>query len=120
MKTRCTNPDFTGYQWYGARGITVCQRWLDSFDAFLEDMGERPEGMSIDRINVNGNYEPGNCRWATPKQQRRNARHSKLTEADAASIRARLDAGEKPAAIARSVGVAWNTVAGIRDGKYWR
>ncbi len=76
MKQRCLNPNHTGYSDYGGRGITVCERWCLSFKHFLEDMGERPSGMSIDRINSNGNYEPSNCRWATPKQQRNNRRMS--------------------------------------------
>jgi hypothetical protein len=76
MKIRCLNPKHTRYPDYGGRGITVCDRWIESFAAFLADMGERPEGMTIDRYpNKNGNYEPGNTRWATPKQQRANRRN---------------------------------------------
>lgn len=73
MKERCFNSQAGNFALYGGRGITVCDRWLN-FENFLKDMGERSSGTSIDRINSNGNYEPGNCRWATPKTQRANQR----------------------------------------------
>jgi hypothetical protein len=74
MKARCTNPKSPKFRYYGGRGITVCDRWSTSFEAFLADMGDRPPGKSIDRINNDGNYEPGNCRWATQSEQVRNRR----------------------------------------------
>lgn len=72
MILRCHDPKNSIYPRYGARGITVCQRWRDDFQNFLADMGERPEGMTLDRIDPHGSYEPGNCRWADSKTQRRN------------------------------------------------
>jgi hypothetical protein len=78
MKQRCLDRNFPSYPRYGGRGITVCERWRDSFENFLADMGEPPPGTSIDRENNEGNYEPGNCRWATLKEQARNKRSSRL------------------------------------------
>lgn len=73
MKQRCLNPNSPDYPRYGAMGIKVCDRWL-KIDEFLADMGERPEGKTIDRIDNSGNYELGNCRWATASEQQFNKR----------------------------------------------
>lgn len=75
MWQRCTNPRASKYRYYGGRGITVCARWRD-FEAFLADMGPRPAGKSIDRVDPDGDYEPGNCRWATQREQVANRRRS--------------------------------------------
>lgn len=72
LKQRCLNPNATDYDKYGGRGVTVCERWQHSFEAFLADMGERPAGTTLDRIDGSGNYDPGNCRWATVVRQNRN------------------------------------------------
>ncbi len=74
MKQRCLNPNAQAYKDYGARGITVCDSWKNSFANFLTDMGEAPNGMSLDRINNDLGYSPDNCRWASQKQQNRNHR----------------------------------------------
>jgi hypothetical protein len=73
MKQRCLNPNHDSYPRYGGRGISVCERWLDSYETFLEDMGRKPTpAHSIDRKENDGNYEPGNCRWATGVEQQAN------------------------------------------------
>lgn len=80
MNERCERASHKDFFNYGGRGITVCDRWRDDFWAFVADMGDRPEGMSLDRIDNDRGYEPNNCRWATASEQRLNQRRTNTSE----------------------------------------
>lgn len=85
MIDRCTNPNNIGWENYGGRGITICDRWVNSFESFLSDMGDRPKGLTLDRIDNDGNYNPINCRWATWQEQRSNTRRPAKNKKEGAS-----------------------------------
>ena len=82
MKARCINPNTESYKYYGARGITVCDSWIDSYETFLADMGRCPKGMTINRLNNFKDYSPSNCKWSTWKEQQCNRRNNIWIEID--------------------------------------
>ena len=116
MRDRCTNPNAPNYKHYGGKGITVCEEWMTSFEAFYSHIGERPVGYTLDRIDPSGNYEPGNVRWADSKEQSRNRRGVKLTQQDALYIRE--NKGKiKAKDLATQFGVNFSTIYRIWRGE---
>lgn len=119
MISRCERPKNRGFKYYGGRGIRVDPRWRNSFDAFYESMGPRPSSEhSIDRIDNNGNYEPGNCRWATRKQQARNKRTNHMVEVDGrvgTVTDMAIEAGKNPPSVFSRIGRGWDPASAIKD-----
>ena len=119
MLNRCNNPKAEGYKNWGGRGITVCERW-NKFENFLQDMGEVPEGLTIDRKDNDGNYEPSNCKWATNKEQVRNNRHTKLNPLKVQVIKKLLKESQlKQWEIAEIFYVNKSTISFIKTGRTW-
>ncbi len=116
MKRRCNAVSDVSYKYYGGRGISICTRW-NSFVAFLADMGDKPTGTSLDRIDNDGNYEPSNCRWAPHAENCQHRSSSKLTAKDVKIIR-RLSLPQKE--IASQFGVSRGLVSLIILGKIWK
>jgi hypothetical protein len=117
---RCENIRNSEYPNYGGRGIKVCARWRNDFKAFLADMPHWPgKGWSIDRIDNNGDYEPGNCKWSTPREQARNRRSCKLTFEEAVRIAICGLNGEASKTLVAKFGIGRRNVAQIMAGKNW-
>lgn len=129
MRARCLDPRVRSYPYYGGRGITICDRWATSFSDFLSDMGEPPAGMTLDRINPDGNYERANCRWATRLEQTLNRRwfetrgesngRARLTETQVREIRTK---GKYATCreIAQDYGVSIGAIRKVLNGENWK
>jgi hypothetical protein len=113
MRERCISPNHASYSRYGGRGIKVCDRWIRSFPNFLEDMGDRPKGMSLDRINPDLGYSPENCRWATVKQQSTNTVRGAMTDEQKVAIIEIYKSGISARLIADAVGISRGTVSAL-------
>lgn len=120
MKTRCLNPNEPRYKDYGGRGIKVCKSWLNSFEKFLADMGERPSGLTLDRENNELGYFKENCKWSSRKEQSRNRRSVKFNEPNVRLIRERLRNGEKQNLLAKKYKVATTTINAIAKNTNWK
>lgn len=118
MRERCNRPRHHTYSRYGGRGVTIDPSW-DDFAVFLQDMGRRPKGTSLDRIKNELGYAPNNCRWATSTEQNRNSSNAKLSEADVDVMRTRVAAGETQRSVARDLGISEGYLSQILSGKYW-
>jgi hypothetical protein len=112
MIRRCTNPDHPRWADWGGRGITVCERWRD-YPNFLADMGEKPPGTTLDRIDNDGPYNPGNCRWSSPARQQRNTRRFKLTPAKVLEIQRLYEQELDIGVIAGMLGMQRHTVGTV-------
>lgn len=119
MMRRCYSKSDHAYKNYGDRGVKVCERWHDVRN-FVEDMGTRPDGYSLDRIDNNKGYSPENCRWATNTQQSRNRRNAILSFEKAEDIRSKRSAGAKRNELAKEFGVSLSTIKKVLSGAYWK
>jgi hypothetical protein len=121
IKQRCLNPEDKAYFKYGGRGIGVCDRWLENFWAFVEDMGDRPSPQhSVDRRNNAGDYTPDNCRWATKAEQAQNSRINVVNAHTVPEMRRRHANGESIRAVATAFGLGYHTAYAILKERTWK
>ena len=116
---RCTNPKNRNYADYGGRGVVVCERWM-VFANFVADVGEKPNGLTLDRIDNARGYEPGNVRWVSMHEQNQNRRSTRLDAAKVREIRERHASGESSVDIAETYGVDESTVRDAALRRTWR
>lgn len=119
-KARCSKAVNKNYALYGGRGITMCDRWFNSFDLFLADMGEKPVGFSIERLDNNKGYEPGNCVWATQETQCQNMRSNKMNADKVREARARVAAGESRKVVQADFGISESHLERLVSRKTWK
>ena len=119
-KKRCYSPQNKRFAEYGARGISMCDAWKNSFEAFLRDMGERPMAMTLERKDVNKGYEPGNCIWATRTQQAQNTRANVATWEKVRSMRKRRSEGATYSQLSKEFCMSYNNVRVICRGESWK
>lgn len=121
IKNRCLNANDLVYKHYGGRGIKVCDRWLESFENFLEDMEQAPSPEhTIERIDVNGDYCPENCKWLERKYQQRNTRQTKLNEDLVRYIRDQYSKGVRQVDLARELGISKYAIYLVVHNKNWK
>jgi len=122
MKTRCTDPRADSFKNYGGRGIRICDAWLHSYQAFVDDMGECPDNLTLERNDSDGNYEPANCRWATRKEQARNTRRKRVTNVEGVPVHISElseQSGVSPRTIAYRLGNGWPLEKALSQEKHY-